>query len=141
MSEANVIADAVHRMEQELEQTKKQLVAVMTERDEWKHTAGVYQYDNENLKKVINRSNAKAEHYMKQNAGLTTGLEGLAQGLLSLIKNAQVHAFGDRSVNGDRPANGAPQRPNRAAPLGPVDIDTMPTFLRSGPREARELVS
>jgi hypothetical protein len=125
MSEANIIADAVHRMEQELEQAKKQLAVITAERDEWRHTAGVYQYDNDNLKKVINRSNAKAEHYMKQNAGLTTGLKGLAQGLLDLIKNAEIHAFGDRDNRG------APQRP-----AGPAEITPMPRFLRDGPREA-----
>jgi hydroxymethylpyrimidine pyrophosphatase-like HAD family hydrolase len=125
MSEANIIADAVHRMEQELEQAKKQLAVITADRDEWKHTAGVYQYDNDNLKKVINRSNAKAEHYMKQNAGLTTGLEGLAQGLLNLIKNAQVHAFGDRDNRG------SPQR--RAQP---AEIDQMPRVVRAGPRAA-----
>ena len=128
MSEANIIADAVHRMEQELEQAKKQLAAVTAERDEWKHTAGVYQYDNDNLKKVINRSNAKAEHYMKQNAGLTTGLKGLAQGLLDLIKNAETHAYGDRDNRDNR---GSPQRPQ-----GPAEITQMPQFLRAGPREA-----
>lgn len=125
MSEANIIADAVHRMEQDLKEAKAELAAVKAECAEWKHTAGVYQFDNDNLKKVINRSNAKAEHYMKQNAGLTTGLEGLAQGLLNLIKNAQVHAFGDRTPNG------GPQRPQ-----GPAEISQMPTFLRAGPREA-----
>jgi hypothetical protein len=122
MSEANIIADAVHRMEQELEQAKKQLAAKTAECDEWRHTAGVYQYDNENLKKVINRSNAKAEHYMKQNAGLTTGLKGLAQGLLDLIKNAENHAYGDRPVRG--------------APEKPAEITQIPRFLQDGPRGA-----
>jgi uncharacterized coiled-coil DUF342 family protein len=125
MSEANIIADAVHRMEQELGEVKKQLITMTAERDEWKHTAGVYQYDNDNLKKVINRSNAKAEHYMKQNAGLTTGLKSLAQGLLDLIKNAEVHAYGDRDNRG------LPQRPEQ-----PAEITQMPRFLKAGPREA-----
>lgn len=124
MSEANVIADAVHRMEQDLEDVKKQLVAMTAERDEWKHTAGVYQYDNDNLKKVINRSNAKADHYMKQHAGLSNGLRGVVEGLIALIKSAEVHAYGDRDNRG------APQRPER-----PAEITQMPRFLR-GEREA-----
>jgi regulator of replication initiation timing len=128
MSEANIIADAVHRMEQDLKEAKAELAAVKAECAEWKHTAGVYQFDNDNLKKVINRSNAKAEHYMKQNAGLTTGLKSLAQGLLDLIKNAEVHAYGDR------PPNGAPQRPQGPAVMG--EVAQMPTFLRAGPRES-----
>lgn len=125
MSEANIIADAVHRMEQDLKEAKTELAAAKAECAEWKHTAGVYQFDNDNLKKVINRSNAKAEHYMKQNAGLTTGLKSLAQGLLDLIKNAEVHAYGDR---------GAPQQPGR--PDRQADVTPIPRFLQAGPREA-----
>ena len=125
MSEANVIAEAVHRMEQELKDVKAELITVKAECADWKHNAGVYQYDNENLKKVINRSNAKAEHYMKQNAGLTTGLKSMAQGLLDLIRSAEVHAYGDR---------GAPQQPGR--PDRQADVTPMPRFLQAGPREA-----
>jgi hypothetical protein len=128
MSEATVISEAIYRMEGELEKLNKKLEAVTADRDTWRHTAGVYQAENDNLRRVINRANSKADHYMKQHAGLSTGLRAMAQSFLELIRNSESHAYGDRSGARATPRANVAQRSNE------VHDEAVPSFLTQGPR-------
>ena len=118
MSEATVISEAIYRMEDELAKLNKKLDAMTKDRDTWRYSAGVYQTENDNLRRVINRANSKADHYMRQHAGLSAGLRSMAQSFLELIKNTEVHAFGDRGAPKAQPqrSNGVQAEAGMAVP-------------------------
>src|SRR5215469_513086 len=93
MSEAQAVTDSFLRMEATISSLKSEIEEIKLERESWKSTALGFQSQNEDLRKVINRSNNKADHYMKQNAAVLQGLKTLVSIILDLVKQVEKHDF------------------------------------------------
>jgi len=127
MSNAEIIGRHIEELEDRIRLLSGDLDGMINERDSWKQNCAILENENVRIRRVINRTNATCDFYMKRFAALQAVINGVAGYITEAVKKSEVDAYGERG-GAPRQLAKRPMQPSGASGVnGRADV---PAFLK-----------